>query len=164
MSETVDKLMEAFAGESQANRTYLAYAKQAEKEGHHNAARLFRAVAEAETIHAHKWLERAGKVGTTAENLAAAVAGETYEHRTMYPDFAEVADAEGDSRVARLFRMIGEVEGIHSTLFADCLEKLATDSGELRFYVCPVCGNVELERPDKCHLCGVPGDKFVEVA
>ncbi len=164
MSETVDKLMEAFAGESQANRTYLAYAKQAEKEGHHNAARLFRAVAEAETIHAHKWLERAGRIGSTAENLAAAVEGETYEHQTMYPDFAAVADAEGKGGVARLFRSVAEVEGIHSALFADCLEKLATDSGELHFYVCPVCGNVELERPDKCRVCGVPGDTFVEVA
>ncbi len=156
--------MEAFAGESQANRRYLAYAKKADKEGKLNAARLFRAVAEAETIHAHKWLEKARKIGTTAENLADAITGEAEENTEMYPDFAKVAEADGESAVARLFTMVAEVEGIHAKLFADCLAKLESDDAELHFFVCPFCGNVELERPDKCHVCGVPGDKFVEVA
>ena len=98
-----------------------AYAKKAEKEGKLNAARLFRAVAEAETIHALKELERAGQVGTTAENLAAAIAGENYENVTMYPDFAAEADADGQAPVAKLFRMIAEVEGVHEALFKNCL-------------------------------------------
>mgnify|MGYP000908200308 FL=1 len=162
--KSADNLMEAFTGESEANRKYLAYAKQAEKEGKLNAARLFRAVAEAETIHAHKWLERAKKIGTTEENLADAIAGEQHEATVMYPDFGEVAEHEGNKSLARAFRMVGQVEGIHADRFGAVLEALATDSGELVFYVCPYCGNVELERPDKCSVCGVPGDTFIEIA
>ena len=154
--------MAAFAGESQANRKYLAYAKQAEREGKVNAARMFRAAAEAETVHALKELQRAGKIGTTAENLADAIAGENYENTDMYPGFADAAEADGDAAAARMFRQIAEVEGIHESLFADMLEKLETDSGELHFFVCPVCGNVELERPEACRVCGVPGEKFTE--
>jgi len=161
--QTIDNLMAAFAGESQANRKYLAFAKQAEKEGKLNAARMFRAAAEAETIHAHKELALAGKIGTTAENLAAAIEGETYEKTTMYPDFADVAETEGKTAIAKLFRSIAVVEGIHADLFTEMLDKLETDSGELVFYVCPVCGNVEIERPDACRVCNVPGDKFIEV-
>lgn len=161
---TVSNLMAAFAGESQANRKYLAYAKKAEKEGKLNAARLFRAVAEAEAIHALKELERAGQVGTTAENLAAAIAGENYENVTMYPDFAAEADADGQAPVAKLFRMIAEVEGVHEALFTKALAALEDDSEELTFFVCPFCGYVELGRPDKCPVCGAPGEKFIEAA
>lgn len=162
-TETTKNLMAAFAGESQANRKYLAYARKAEKEGKVNAARMFRAAAEAETIHALREFELAGKVGTTADNLKDAIEGETYEKQSMYPDFAEVADTEGEKSIARLFRSIAEVEGVHADLYAKMLEELENDNGEYVFYVCPVCGHVEIGRPDVCRICGVKGEKFIEV-
>lgn len=154
--------MAAFAGESQANRKYLAYAKVAEKEGKLNAARLFRAAAEAETIHAHNEFKLAGKLGTTAENLKDAFDGETYENVTMYPDFAQDADAEGESKIAQLFRQIAEAEGVHAKLYQDQIDALETDAEDLVFYLCPVCGNIETARPDVCYICGVKGSLFEE--
>ncbi len=162
--KTIECLMEAFAGESQANRKYLLYAKQAEKEGKLNAARLFRAAAEAETIHAHREFELAGKVGSTADNLRDAIGGETYERDTMYPDFADVAESEQEARVSRLFRQIAQVEGVHAKLYEEALEALESDTGELVFYVCPICGYVEAGRPDRCPICNARGETFLEVA
>lgn len=161
--KTLENLMAAFAGESQANRKYLAYAKQAEKEGKMNAAKLFRAAAEAETIHAHKEFELAGKLGTTSENLKDAFGGEMYENETMYPDFLKDAEAEGETKVAKLFKQIGEVEGIHAGLYQACLDNLENDQEEMNFYVCPVCGNITVGQPDKCDVCDAVGSKFQEV-
>ena len=160
-NKTLENLMAAFAGESQANRKYLAYAKQAEKEGKTNAAKLFKAAADAETLHAHKHFEVAGKLGDTAANLKDAVAGETYEYQDMYPEFLETAKAEGNQAAIRTFSYALAAEEVHARLYAEALENV-DDSEEVTYYLCPVCGNIEKVRPDKCSICGVPGEKFIQ--
>jgi rubrerythrin len=160
-SKTMENLMAAFAGESQANRKYTAYARQAEAEGKKNAAKLFRAAADAETIHALKEFETAGKVGTTADNLKDAVAGETYEFKDMYPGFVESAAAEGNKAAVRVFTFAMKAEEVHARLYEQALK----DSGgeqEAFYYLCPVCGNIELAVPDSCPICGAPGSKFIK--
>ncbi|MEX1308757.1 MAG: rubrerythrin family protein [Eubacteriales bacterium] len=160
-NKTLENLMAAFAGESQANRKYLAYAKQAEKEGKTNAAKLFRAAADAETLHAHKHFEVAGKVGDTQTNLKDAVAGETYEYKDMYPEFLETAKAEGNQAAIKTFSYALAAEEVHAKLYTEALENVdATE--EVTYYLCPVCGNIEKARPDKCSICGVPGEKFIQ--
>ncbi len=160
-NKTMDNLMEAFAGESQANRKYTAYAKQAEKEGKTNAAKLFRAAADAETLHALKHFEVAGKIGNTAANLKDAVAGETHEYKDMYPDFVKAAEAEGNKAAVRTFTYAMKAEEVHARLYAKALEDV-DDAEEIFYYLCPVCGNIEKERPENCPICGVPGSKFIE--
>ena len=160
-NKTLENLMAAFAGESQANRKYLAYAKQAEKEGKTNAAKLFKAAADAETLHAHKHFEVAGKLGDTTENLKDAVAGETYEYKDMYPEFLETAKAEGNQAAIKTFSYALAAEEVHARLYAEALENVDS-AEEVTYYLCPVCGNIEKARPDKCSICGVPGDKFIQ--
>ena len=160
-NKTVDNLMEAFAGESQANRKYLAYAKKAEAEGKTNAAKLFCAAADAETLHAIKEFEVAGKIGNTADNLKDAVAGETHEYKSMYPAFLAQAEADGNKAAIRAFTFAMKAEQVHANLYAKALESL-DDTAEITYYLCPVCGNIETSRPDKCPICGVPGSKFIE--
>lgn len=162
MDERVIKdLMAAFAGESQANRKYLIYAEQAEKDGYNNVARLFRAAAEAETIHAFNEFKKAGKLGDTAQNLQDAINGETYEYTEMYPEFAENATKIGDEKIANLFKGIGNVEDVHAKLYTEALEAVkAGKDVEGDYYVCPVCGYVGKEIPDKCPICGAAGSKF----
>lgn len=160
-SKTKDNLMEAFAGESQANRKYMAYAKAAEKEGRLNAAKLFRAAADAETLHALKEFELAGKVGSTADNLKDAVAGETYEYQEMYPPFIKEAEAEGNKAAAMIFTFAMKAEEVHARLYQEALETL-DQTEEVFYYLCPVCGNIEKFQPEKCSICGVPGDKFIK--
>ncbi len=160
-SKTSGNLMEAFAGESQANRKYTAYAKQAEKEGKHNAAKLFRAASDAETLHALKHFEVAGKIGDTAANLKDAVAGETHEYKDMYPDFVKAAEEEGNSAAVRTFMLAMKAEEVHARLYAEALQSME-DSQEVFYYLCPVCGNIEKARPNSCPICGVPGAKFIE--
>jgi len=151
---TQENLMAAFAGESQANRKYTAYAKKAEAEGKLNAAKLFRAAADAETIHALKHFDVAGKVGTTADNLKDAVAGETHEYRDMYPDFVKEAEAEGNKGAIISFTGAMKAEEVHARLYQEVLDNLdATE--EVFYYLCPVCGNIEKAVPDKCPICGV---------
>lgn len=159
--KTPKNLMEAFAGESQANRKYLAYAKKAEDDGKLNAAKLFRAAADAETIHALKEFEIAGEVKTTAENLAAAIDGETYEYQTMYPDFIKTAKSEGHKAAVTAFTFAMKAEEAHAKLYRDALENLGK-SEEIFYYLCPVCGNIEKYRPHKCAICGAPGDNFIK--
>lgn len=159
--KTLKNLMEAFAGEAQANRKYLAYAKKAEKEGKLNAAKLFRAASDAETLHALKHFEVAGKIASTAENLKDAVAGETYEYKDMYPDFVKEAEAEGNKAALMSFTLAMKAEEVHARLYQEALENL-DESGEVFYYLCPVCGNIEKARPEKCSICGVPGDRFIE--
>lgn len=160
-NKTLDNLMEAFAGEAQANRKYLAYSKKAEKEGKLNAAKLFKAASDAETLHALKHFEVAGKVGSTADNLKDGIAGETHEYKEMYPDFVKEAEAEGNKAALMSFTFAMKAEEVHAGLYHDALEKI-DQTEEVFYYLCPVCGNIEKARPDKCSLCGVPGDKFIK--
>lgn len=160
-NKTLDNLMEAFAGEAQANRKYLAYAKKAEKDGKANAAKLFKAASDAETLHALKHFEVAGKVSSTAENLKDAVAGETHEYKDMYPDFVKQAEAEGNKAALMTFTFAMKAEEVHARLYQEALENL-DETEEVFYYLCPVCGNIEKSRPDKCSICGVPGDRFIK--
>jgi len=164
---TIDNLQEAFAGESQANRMYLAFAKKAESDGLPQVAKLFRAAAEAETVHAHAHLRVMGGVKSTAENLAAAVEGEGAEFQNMYPKFIAEAKQEGAKQAEVSFSNAMAVEEIHHGLYSKALEAVKGDSDlpATSIFVCPVCGNtVEGSAPDKCPICGVPGSKFSEIA
>ncbi len=161
MSNTQDNLMAAFAGESQANRKYTAYSKKAEAEGKLNAAKLFRAAADAETIHALKHFDVAGKIGGTVENLKDAVAGETHEYKDMYPDFVKQAEAEGNKGALMSFTFAMKAEEVHARLYQEALDNLDAE-GEVFYYLCPVCGNIEKAVPEKCPICGAPGSKFIK--
>ena len=162
MPSTQENLATAFAGESQANRKYLAFAKAAEKEGYAQIAKLFRAAAEAETIHAHAHLANMGGVGTTVQNLEAAVAGETYEFTEMYPPMVEQAAAEGH-RAKKMLDFANRAEKVHAGLFRQALEALRSgkDLSQMDVYLCPFCGDVEFGvPPEKCPICGAPAAKF----
>lgn len=164
---TMDNLAKAFAGESQANRKYLAFAEKAEEEGMPQVAKLFRAAAKAETIHAHAHLRVMGGVKSTAENLQAAIGGEGEEFKEMYPRMLAEAVAEGNKPAEYSFKNALAVEEIHHGLYSKALEavKAGGDLPDAKIYVCPVCGNtVEGDVPDTCSVCGVPGDKFKEIA
>jgi rubrerythrin len=165
MPTTQENLAVAFAGESQANRKYLAFAQAAEKEGFGQIARLFRAAADAETIHAHAHLRNMGGVGTTLENLKSAVAGETYEYTEMYPPMVEQAKAEGH-RAKTMLGFANEAEKVHARLFREGLAALEAgkDLSKMDVYLCPVCGDVEFgEPPDKCPICGAPKAKYQKI-
>ncbi len=163
MSTTENNLKEAFAGESQANRKYLAFARKAEQEGFSNVARLFRAAAEAETIHAFGHLNAMSGVSSTADNLRAAVAGETYEYTEMYPPMLRQTEAD-NHKAKRMFGYALQAEAVHAKLYQTALEAVAQgkDLAETNFYLCPVCGDIEIgERPEECPICGARGDKFL---
>ncbi|MDD4347162.1 MAG: ferritin family protein [Desulfitobacteriaceae bacterium] len=160
-SKTFKNLMAAFAGEAEANRKYTAYARKAEKEEKMNAAKLFRAAADAETLHALKHFEVAGKIGSTADNLKDGVKGETYEYKEMYPDFVKQAEAEGNKAAQRSFTFAMKAEEVHAGLYQEALENL-DQTEEIFYYLCPVCGNIEKFQPEKCSICGVPGAKFIK--
>lgn len=156
MAKTEENLQAAFAGESQANRRYLAFAKKAEEDGKPGVATLFRAAAEAETIHAHAHFDLMGGVKTTAENVEAAIAGETYEYTEMYPEFKEAATGEEAAEAEFLFGLIGKVEEVHAGLYSRALEavKAGKDLEADSVWVCDQCGNVVLGAPpDKCPIC-----------
>ena len=159
--KTLANLMEAFAGESQANRKYLAYAEKAEKEGKLNAAKLFRAAADAETLHAMMQFKIAGKVGSTADNLKDGIAGETYEYKEMYPKFVKEAAEAGNKAALRAFTFAMKAEEVHAKLYQEALENIDSTE-EVFYYLCPVCGNIEKAVPDRCSICGVSGDKFIK--
>ncbi len=160
-NKTLDNLMEAFVGESQANRKYLAYSKKAEKDGKINVAKLFKAASDAETIHALKHFEVAGKIGTTADNLKDAVAGETHEYKSMYPVFVKEAEASGSKAAFISFTYAMKAEEVHAKLYQEALENL-DQTEEVFYYLCPVCGNIEKYRPEKCSICSTPGEKFIK--
>jgi rubrerythrin len=163
---TTDNLKAAFAGESQANRKYLAFAKKADADGFPQIARLFRAAAEAETVHAHAHLRVLGGVKTTEENLKAAIEGEGYEVKTMYPDFLSKAEAEGQKAAVVSFKNALAVEKVHHGLYSNALASFQAgkDLPAQKVFVCSVCGNTVMETaPDKCPVCGVGKDKFSEV-
>ncbi|MBS3995110.1 MAG: rubrerythrin family protein [Alkaliphilus sp.] len=159
--KTLENLMAAFAGESQANRKYLAYGNKAEAEGKINAAKLFRAAADAETLHAHKHFEVAGKLKSTRENLVDAVNGETYEYKDMYPEFLKVAEEEGNQAAIRTFTLALKAEEVHARLYEEALADIENEE-EIFYYLCPLCGNIEKSVPDKCFICNVPGAKFIK--
>lgn len=166
MPTTAENLKVAFAGESQANRKYLAYAKKAEKDGYPQIAKLFRATADAETIHALAHLQNSGGVGTTLDNLRDAVAGETYEFTEMYPPMVEQAIAEGH-KAKTMLDWANRVEKVHATLFQQALAALESgqDLSKMEVYLCPFCGDVEFGvPPEKCPICGAAGAKFVKIA
>ena len=161
---TLKNLMDAFAGESQANRKYLAFAKKAEAEGYPNIAKLFRSAAEAETIHALKHLQTAGKIGSTIENLQAAVEGETFEFEKMYPGFIEQAQNAQENDALRTFTFANKAEEVHAKLYSEAYEAIKSGQDmEATYFVCPVCGNIEKGMVDKCFICGADGQKFFQV-
>jgi rubrerythrin len=163
---TKENLQEAFAGESQANRKYLAFADKAEADGFPQIARLFRAAAAAETVHAHAHLRVMGEVKTVAENLQAAIDGEGLEFKTMYPAFVAQAEKEGNKGAVMSFKNALAVEQIHYGLYSDALNLLNSgkDMPEAKIFVCRVCGNTVLNgAPDKCPICHSPKEKFFEV-
>ena len=166
MSKTTEHLKAAFTGESQANRKYLAFAKKAEEEGFPQIARLFRAAAHAETIHAHNHLKALEGIKSTAENLQEAIGGENYEVVNMYPPMLADAEAEGDKRAARSFRWALEVEKVHEAMYREALESLREghDLPEDDYYVCPFCGYTHKgPMREKCPVCGAPAEKFEKV-
>jgi rubrerythrin len=163
MANTEKNLLEAFAGESQANRKYLAFAKKAEEEGYRQIAKLFRAAAEAETVHALNHLRELGGIKSTRENLEAAINGETYEFQKMYPEFIEDAKKEGKESALRSFNFANEVEKVHAQLYREALENLGRNP-DVDYYVCQVCGNtVEGAPPDECPICGAKKEAFKKI-
>ena len=163
MSQTENNLREAFAGESQANRKYLAFAAKADADGYAQAAKLFRAAAAAETIHAHAHLRALGEIGTTAENLKAAVNGETEEFESMYPGMIKAAEAEGQKAALRSFTYANEVEKVHADLYQKALDNLDS-MATVDYYVCSVCGfTCEVEPPETCPVCGSKAKAFSKV-
>ena len=163
---TIDNLKEAFAGESQANRKYLAFAKKADEDGLPQVAKLFRAAAEAETVHAHAHLRVMGGIKSTTENLEEAIEGEGAEFREMYPGFLAEAQEEGMKPAEFSFKNALAVEEIHHGLYSKALEavKGGNDLPAKSLYVCPVCGNtVEDSVPENCPICNAPGSKFMEI-
>ncbi|MEI6796395.1 MAG: rubrerythrin family protein [Methanomassiliicoccales archaeon] len=166
MSKTTNNLKDAFAGESQANRKYLAFAKKADAEGYHQVAKLFRAAAESETIHALYHFNVMKGVSSTADNLKAAMEGEAYEHTTMYPGFIAEAEKEGMKDAVIGFKAANAVEIIHDKKFGEAAVavKAGKDQPTRKLYVCPICGNVhEDEPPAACAICGAKGNTWKEI-
>ncbi len=160
---TENNLQEAFGGESQANRRYTFYAEKAEKEGYPQIGRLFRAVAEAETVHARNHLNAMDAIGTTKDNLMAASIGEHHEFTGMYPVFIEIADEERNERARNTFDWANKVEKIHYGYFEAALKavKEGKKPEDTTYYVCQVCGNtVTGSAPDKCPICGSSAKAF----
>jgi rubrerythrin len=165
MPTTIENLKEAFAGESQANQKYRAFAKKAERDGFPNVARLFRTAAEAERIHAEGHLAALESIGSTADNLQSAIDGETYETETMYPPMFEQATADAH-KAKRMFGYALDAEAVHARLYTMALEavKQGKDLTDVEFYLCPVCGNIEIGKPtEACKVCGAKADKFILV-
>jgi rubrerythrin len=161
--KTKKNLMAAFTGESEANRKYLAFARKAEKEGYKNVGRIFHAIAEAETIHALKHFEIAGKIKDTLANLHAAAEGEHYEFTEMYPEFIEAANEEGHQDALKTFEYANAAEKIHGGIFNDLKTTVAKgeDADVKAIFLCPVCGWVGFEpAPDNCPICGAAKKAF----
>jgi len=164
MSKAIDDLSAAISGESQANQHYLAFARKAEEEGFRQVAKLFRAVAKAEEIHAYNHMMALGDVKETAENLKTAMAGENYEHTTMYPEFIEDAITEDNKKAKKSFRWAQKVEMVHEELYKEALSTLSKDSEEGDYYVCPICGHTHPKHaPEMCPVCGTSGKEYLHI-
>ena len=165
MPSTLDNLKEAFAGESQVNQKYRAFAIKAEKEGFPNIAQLFKTTAEAERIHAVGHLKSMDGIGSTQENLEAAIRGEVFEYTEMYPPMLEQAEAEGH-RAQKYFSYAVQSEQVHAQLYRlalDAIEK-GIDISESNIYLCPVCGHIEIGTPpEKCPICGVKAKTYTQI-
>lgn len=163
MSKSEQHLKDAFAGESQANRKYLAFAKQAEKEGYPQVAKLFRAAAEAETVHAHSHLKQLDGIKSTKENLEAAINGETFEFEKMYPQMIKDAEEEGNKGALRSFNFANDVEKIHADLYRKALKNLGSNEAT-DYYVCDICGyTAEGDAPDTCPVCKANKKMFKKI-
>ncbi len=165
MPTTKENLKEAFGGESQANQKYLAFAKEAEREGFVNVAKLFRTTAQAELIHAEGHLAALGGIGSTAENLLTAIGGETYEHTEMYPPMLEQAIAE-DHPAKRMFAFAVKAEQVHAELYRKAMDAVQNgqDIVATEVWLCPICGHIELVNPpEKCPICGAKSSVYVQV-
>ena len=163
---TKDNLKDAFAGESQANRKYLAFAQKAQEEGHSQIAKLFRAAAEAETVHAHSHLRVMGGIKSTDDNLRAAIEGEGFEFQQMYPQYVQEAEKENNKDAVMSFNNALAVEKIHYKLYGEALKTVEAkkDLPASDIYVCQVCGNTVLgQAQEKCPICGSPRYKFKEI-
>ena len=166
MTKTDENLKAAFAGESQANRMYLAFAKKAEEEGLTQIAKLFKAAAEAETVHALNHLDAMGQIKSTKENLGAAISGETYEFKSMYPQMIEDAKNEGNKKAQVSFVYANKVEQIHAGMYQKALDGLKSNAkqSDEDYYVCPVCGNTfDNLVPNICPICATPKEKFKKI-
>lgn len=165
MATTIDNLNDAFAGESQANQKYRAFAKKAEREGFPNIAKLFKTTAEAERIHAEGHLASLEGIGSTIENLKGAIAGETYEYTKMYPPMLEIANSE-NHKAKRMFGYALKVEEVHAKLYELAVKaaELGKDLDTSEIYLCPVCGNIEFGKPtENCPICGTLASKFTMI-
>ena len=164
MATTKENLNEAFAGESQASQKYLIFAKKAERDGFPNVAKLFLTASAAEKIHAEGHLRAMDGIGSTADNLQTAIDGETYEFTEMYPPMIELAEAEGH-KANRMFKYASSAEAVHAKIYKMALEAIqAGKDFTEEFYLCPVCGHIELGTPpEKCPICGVKGEKYVQI-
>jgi len=162
-SKTEGHLMEAFAGESQANRKYLAFAEKADAEGHKQIAKLFRAAAAAETVHAHAHLRTAGGISSTQDNLKEAISGETEEFTSMYPAMIAEAKAAGFDAALRSFSFANAVEKVHADLYQKAFDNLGNNQ-DVDYYVCKVCGNtLEGEPHGPCPICQAGPVAFFKV-
>ena len=163
--KAIDDLWAAFAGESQANRKYLAYAKKADREGYAGVAKLFRAVAAAETVHAHNHFRALGEIKSTAENLEAAIGGEHYEVTEMYPEFIADAKADEHKGALRSFDWAMQVEKIHEKLYEAARENLGKSDEAVDYWVCSTCGHTHVgsEPPEKCPICGAKGSSYMHI-
>ena len=163
MPTTTENLKEAFAGESQAFQKYTAFAKKAEREGLPNVARLFRLTAQAEQLHAAGHFQALEGVGSTADNLQAAIDGETFETEKMYPPMLKQAEKEGH-KAKRMFKYAVEAEEVHAQLYGKALEAVKEGKDlDTDFFLCPVCGHIEFgQAPEKCPICGAKGEKYIK--
>ena len=166
MANTQDNVKAAFAGESQANRKYLFFAERAEKDGQPQVAKLFRAIAEAETVHARNHLQTLAGIGSTPDNLKEAISGEHHEFTEMYPEFIKQAEVDGNKRAQLMMGYANQVEEIHHRMYQQALEAVNSGKpvGGKPYSVCQVCGyTVEGEAPDKCPICSAPAARFKKV-
>jgi rubrerythrin len=163
---TTENAKEALAGESQANRKYLAFSEKAAEEGFRNVAVLFKAASEAEAIHAKKLFKVLSTIGSTEKNLEAGISGETHEFTTMYPEFIKGAEAEKRTDALLAFTHAMKAEEVHAGLYQKALAaiKAGHDLGREKIFLCPICGNIEVGKvPDKCPICAVFGKQFREI-
>ena len=169
-SKTEANLWKAFAGESQARNKYTYFASKAKKEGYEQIAALFLETADNEKEHAKLWFKQLQGIGTTAENLKAAAAGENEEWTDMYKEMAETARAEGFDELAALFEGVGAIEKEHEERYLALLKNLEEGKvfkkGEVYIWKCRNCGHIHMgtEAPTVCPVCSHPQAYFELVA
>ena len=158
-TKTEKNLMEAFAGESQARNKYTYFAAVAQREGYEQLAEIFLSTARNEQEHARVWFQELGNIGTTAENLVAAAAGENYEWTDMYDRMAKEADEEGFHDLAERFRQVGAIEKTHEERYLKLLHNVEMqkvfEKGEQVMWECRICGHlvVGTKAPEVCPVC-----------